>query len=96
MKYYSELVNKFFDSVEETEKAEKEYEEKQVEVAKQKEIEAERIKKLKADRGLRAKEVDVAYEKYKELLNTFVKDYGTYHYEIKFPIIDEFINTFFR
>jgi hypothetical protein len=45
---------------------------------------------------LRAKEVDVAYEKYKDLLNAFVKDYGTYHYEIKFPMIDEIINTFFR
>ena len=79
MKYYSELLGKCFD----TEKACVEAEEAQ----KKAEQEAKAKKEaLAADRANRAKKIDELYEevlkaqdRYRQELEAFVKDYGSYH-----------------
>lgn len=65
MKYYSEKLDKLFDTEEEVKKAEQEHE-KREKAKKKKEEERER----------RAKEVNDAYSHYLELLNAYLKDYS--------------------
>ena len=79
MKYYAEKLGKYYDSVEDCEAAEKEYEEKLAAKKKQKEEKSK-------ERKLRANEVQDAFTAYKEaektyykLRNAFIKDYGYYH-----------------
>ncbi len=79
MKYYSTELNELFDSEEALVKAEK------AEIEKKEKAEAE-LKAKKADRAKRAKEVEKAFkdamkaqQKADELLNSFVKDYGSFH-----------------
>ena len=74
-KYFSELLNKTFDTKEECLKAEKEFEEKH---------KAEL--QLKEERAADAKKVEEAFAKYneagkeaRELLSEFCKKYGAYH-----------------
>ena len=75
MKYYSEKLKKVYDKVEELDTAEKEYDEAHAaEIAKQKERKA-RAEEINEAR----KEVIKAQERYDELINKFVKDYGSYH-----------------
>lgn len=68
MKYYSEKVKKMFDSVEDLDTAEKEFDEK-----------AQKELALREERKARAVEVEDAYKKYLDLRSKFVKDYGSYH-----------------
>lgn len=68
MKYYSEKLNKVFETVDALEKAEAELEAKN----------AEKKKKAEA-RAIRAKEVEDAYKNYRTLLDAFCKDYGSFH-----------------
>ena len=86
--YYSEVLNKRFDTEEECLKAEKEYAEK---LAAQKEAE----KKAKDEKASRARAVEDAYKVFKdaekayvELRNKFVEDYGQFHmtYKDKTPV----------
>ena len=84
--YYSEVLNKQFDSEEELLAAEQVY--LDAEVAK-----VQKEAKLKAERTERAKEVEQAYKDYNdaydkavdkenhyiELLNAFISDYGSFH-----------------
>ena len=79
MKYYSEKLNKLFDSEEQLIAQEEE-------VAKVEAEKAAKEKALKENRAARAKEVQEAFEKAKEVnteankkLNDFIKDYGSYH-----------------
>jgi len=72
MRIYSEITGKEYKTVEECQKAEEE-------VAVQKAAEAAKADKLKKERKARAEEVDAAYKNYMQLLNAFVKDYGSYH-----------------
>lgn len=92
MYIFSEKLNKKFDTVEACVAAEKEYD-KQVEEAKAKKA------ALTAERSARAKKVEEAYKKvseankaYKELLNQFCKDYGSFHMTLK--NVDPFISLF--
>ena len=78
MKFYSEKLNKLFNTEEELINEEKVLEEK--EAAKN---------ALKEKRAERAKEVEEAYkvareakEKADKILQEFLKDYGNYHYTI--------------
>lgn len=71
MKYYSEKLKKVFDDVETLEKAE-------LTLVKKEEEE----KKLREERKVRAKEVEDAYKHFNELLNKFIKDYGSYHMSV--------------
>lgn len=92
MKFFSEVTNKFYPSPEECERAEKEHEEK---IAKAKR-EAEALAQTRKER---AKEVEEAYRlvieasnRYYELRNAFIKDYGSFHMTIskKNPIFSWF------
>ena len=84
MQYHSTLLDKNYDTVEELEAAEKQFQAEEDEKNKEKE-----------ERAARAKEVEearLAYveagKKYTKLLNQFIKDYNTYHFsisEIKTP-----------
>lgn len=91
---YSKKLNKVFDTVAELEAAEKELSEKEL---------AE--KKKKEERSARAKEVEEAYKKVDEakkvaddLLEAFIKDYGSYHTSVKevkpTSVLDWFFDNF--
>jgi len=92
MKYFSEKLNKIFDSAEACEEAE---------VAHDKAIaEAEAKKKALADeRATRAKEVEDLYKAaveakkaYNIALQDFLKDYGSFHFTMK--DVDPFFGVF--
>ena len=75
MKYYSEKLKKVYDTVEQLQVAEVEYDKAHAaEIAKQKERKA-RANEIDAAR----KELVNAQNKYNDLVNKFVKDYGSYH-----------------
>lgn len=67
IKYYSEELDKYFDSKEELIKEEKAIHE-----------EEERKKKLEAEKAKRKAEVDEAFANAQKLLSEYVKDYGSY------------------
>lgn len=94
MKYYSTKLNRLFDTTEELEKAEKELEEKQKEA-----------EKIKAERAEAAKKVEEAYKLADEtkkaaddLLNEFIKKYGSYHKTVTKPVntvtVFDLLNSF--
>lgn len=97
MKFYSEQLSKLFDTQAELETAEE-----KENAAKR--AEEEKKAKLKANRETRAKEVEDAFKtaaeaqkKANELLNAFLKDYGSYHTTLKdapVSIWDAFFNLF--
>ena len=97
MKFYSEQLSKLFDTQAELETAEE-----KANAAKREE--EEKKAKLKANRETRAKEVEDAFKtaaeaqkKANELLNAFLKDYGSYHTTLKdvpVSIWDAFFNLF--
>lgn len=80
MKYYSDELKQFFDTEKECAMAEKAM------LKEKKEAEAKEAQ-LKAERETRAKEVENALQAvynaekaYKELLDKFLDDYGSFHY----------------
>ncbi len=101
MKYYSTVLNKLFDTVEQLQEAEakkKEEEEKALAIQKEKE---EQKKLLKAQREERAKEVEQAFKdvqkaqkKANELLTKFCDDYGTFHTSLNGSAFEDFFNVF--
>lgn len=82
MKYYSDKLNKVFETVDELESAELEYTKKQDEELKKKQ-----------ERKERAKEVDEAFKNYQKLLSAFIKDYGSYHFSCNDKFLDD-VNKF--
>ena len=82
MKYYSDKLNKVFDTVDALESAELEYNKTQDEELKKKQ-----------ERKERAKEVDEAFKNYQKLLSAFIKDYGSYHFSCNDEILDD-VNKF--
>jgi hypothetical protein len=83
MKFYSEQLNKLFNTAEELQAAED-----KINAAKK--AEEERKANLKAQREERAKAVEEAFKVANEtqkqankLLNEFIKDYGSYHTSVK-------------
>lgn len=83
MKFFSEVTNRVYDSVDALNAAEKK-------VADEKRAREEAEAKKKATREARAKEVEAALELASksrsdalEKLNAFVKDYGAFHTSIK-------------
>lgn len=90
MKYWSEKLQKLYDSAEACQKEEFEAKEKENRERAQKEREArlkkEKEEKLTVERKARAAEVEearktmvAAQHKYRELLEAFTEDYGTFH-----------------
>ena len=75
MKYYSDKTKKLYETVEDLSKAEKAYDE--VHAAELKKAE-EKKNAAEAIRAARKAIVD-AQSKYNELVNQFIKDYGSYH-----------------
>lgn len=83
MKFYSETLNKMFESAEECAKAEKEDADKKAEIAAKQ-------KALANERAARAKEIEDANKKvvearkeYEKLLSDFIHDFGSYHTTFK-------------
>jgi len=83
MKYFSEKLNKVFESEEECVEAENKFE-----LAKQEKEEKER--QLAETRKERAHEIEDAWKKvvddrkeYMKLVDNFVKDYGSFHYTFR-------------
>ena len=110
MRYYSDKLNKFYDTAEACEKAEFEMKEAENREKIRKECEEaqkkEREEKLAAERKARATEVDearkamvAAQKKYKETLEAFIRDYHTYHLSTssfdEIPTLFEFFNRVF-
>lgn len=83
MKYYSELTNKIYDSEKECKAAEEKKRKSDEEETLRKKKEAEQRK----TRAAAVEEKRVAYSKAKEAyineLDSFIKDYGSYHTTIK-------------
>lgn len=85
MKYYSENLKRFYDTLDECKEADEKF------LAEKKEKE-ERKLKLSEERKARAKEVEDAYKAvinaestYSELLSNFIKDYGSFHMTFSEP-----------
>lgn len=103
MKYYSDVLNKVFETEKELRQAEKTFEEKkQKELEAAKEAEAKQLK-LKEERESRAKEIeeaiktrDEAQKKVNELTNAFIRDYGSWHYTLKKNFVDGVLEDFFK
>ena len=98
MKYVSEITGKTYDSEKDCLEAEKIFkeEEKKKKAAEEKKA---------AERSERAKEVEKAYEKvveankaYRDVLNRFIKDYGSFHmtYSDTNNLIDDVFDSVFR
>lgn len=68
MKFYSEITKKLYDTSKELKEAEAEFREKE-----------EEKERMKSQRAERAKEVEDAYKKANDLLEAFIKDYGSFH-----------------
>ena len=92
MKYYSEMTNRLYDSVEALEAEELKI--KQAEEAKRKaKEEAERkVAEEKSNRAAAAKEVKEACKVYMTKLNDFCEKYGSFHMTLK----GDDINSIFR
>ena len=87
MKFYSELINKVYDTEKDCMKAEQEY--KQALEAKKREEETKKLaeKKKQEKRAAAAKNVEAkreamtnAQREYREELEKFCKEYGSYHF----------------
>ena len=86
MKFYSEKLNRLYDSEEELHKAEKEAEEqesKKTALSKQKKERAEEIRKaFQKSQDVRSqaiKDIKKADSEYNQLVQDFIRDYGSYH-----------------
>lgn len=90
MKYYSELTKKVYDSVEDVEKAEAELrkEEEVKEAAKQERADAAK----KVEEAF--KEASEANKRAKELLDEFLKKYGSFHKTYTKGVLNPFSDWF--
>lgn len=111
MKYYSERLNKFYNTADECERAEFEAKEKENLEKIKKEREAalakEKKEKALAERKTAAEKVDTARKAYLEAqkayrseLEDFCKKYGTYHYSTtgadEVPSLFDFFGNIFK
>lgn len=107
MKIYSEKTGKEYASVEACLTAEKEFEDaiaaKKAAEAKKAEEEKAKLVKLNEERKSRAAAIEQAYgevlnanKKYRELLDKFVHDYGSFHMTLKTGDLNPFDGLFFN
>lgn len=75
MKYYSDKTKKLYETVEDLNKAEKAYDEAHALEIKKAEMKKARAEEIKNAR----KAIIEAQNKYNELVNKFIKEYGSYH-----------------
>lgn len=106
MKYYSEKLNKLYDSVETLKKAEAAALEAENRAKMEAESKKAREEQLAAERKIRAAEVEKArkamveaQKAYKDLLTKFINDYHTYHFSTTsaedFPTLIDLFNQLF-
>ena len=110
MKYYSEQLNKFYDSPEACQDAEFKAKEEAnlAKIKRERELayQKEQKEKLAAERKERAAVVEnarknmvEAQKKYRDEITKFIKDYGTYHYtsssEDDIPTLFSFFDNLF-
>ena len=106
MKYYSERTKKLFDTAAECEKAEFEAkeEENRQKIKREREIAAEKARKeeLAAKRKVLANEVEearkamvTAPKAYRDKLEEFCKEFGTYHTSLSTSDIPTLFNSLF-
>lgn len=111
MKYYSEKLNKFYNTADECERAEFEAKEKEnlEKIKKERELALAKEQKEKAlaERKAAAEKVDTARKEYLEAQKTyraelegFCKKYGTYHYSTnnadEIPNLFDWFNNLFK
>ena len=107
MKYWSEKLNKVFDTVEACEQAELRVKEAENREKILKEREAARKKELADKRKERAAEVEearkamiAAQKNYKEILEAFIRDYHSYHFTEtdteNVPLLFDIFNPIFK
>lgn len=107
MKYFSEKLNKVFDTIEACEQAELQAKEAENREKIRKEREAAHQKELADKRKERAAEVDearkamvAAQKKYKEVLEAFIHDYHSYHFTEtnvdNVPLLFDIFNPIFK
>lgn len=91
IKYYSEVLGKYFDEEKELVKAEKAYIRTQEEAKKRKEM-------LASTRKERAQEVEEAFKKANDLLEEFINDYRSFHFSMtrEFGLGNRFCRRFFN
>lgn len=100
MKFYSDKTRKFYDTEKECLKAEKELDDKLA-------LEKAKKEELSNARKVRAEEVEKAYKSvleaqkhYREVLNAFLKDYGSFHMTLHtgdsnpFDLFESFFDRF--
>lgn len=75
MKFYSEVLNRNYDTVEELERAESLHEQRMAEKQAEAEAERKRQAQLRAERDSRWQEVREAYKKADKLKEKYVADY---------------------
>ena len=106
MKFYSEMLNKVYDTAEACQKAEfeaKEAEnrerirkEREARIAKEKQEKAVAARKGQAAKVEEARKAMIAAQnKYREELEAFCKNYGTYHYSLNGEDAKHVIPTLF-
>lgn len=95
MRYYSEKTNRFYDSVSECVDAEKAFDKAAREAEEKK-------NKLKAERCARAKAVEEARiaaqeakKHYRQLMEEFARDYGSYHSTVTSNSIEDVFDWLF-
>jgi hypothetical protein len=111
MKYYSEKLNKFYDTAVDCEKAEFEAKEKEnlEKIKKERELALAKEQKEKAlaERKAKAEKVETArkeymnaQQNYRKELQEFCKAYGTYHYSTnnadEIPSLFDWFNNIFK
>jgi len=111
MKYYSEKLNKFYDTADACERAEFEAKEKEnlEKIKRERELAVAKEKREKelAERKALATKVDearknylAAQKAYREELESFCKKYGTYHYTVEngeeIPSLFDFFGNLLR
>lgn len=76
MLYYSEILNKNFNTEQECVDAEKDF--KKIQEDKEKLVAERKARACEVEEA--RKNLEKAYEDYRNLLNNFLRDYKTYHY----------------
>ena len=102
MKYFSELLNRVYNSEAECIEAEEKHKKALAEEKRQKAVAEAKKEALANERAERAKKIEELYKaaataerEYKTALNDFIKDYGSFHATFKttdpfFSILDWF------
>ena len=104
IQYYSDMLNQYFDTEAAAIEAEKAEAEKRALIEKAKAEKEAKAKKAAEERKARAKEIEAAHKAmieaektYNELVNAFVKDFGSYHMTYSSSQdLDGLINHIFR